>query len=286
MMATARAVLVDGPPGTGRTRLVQELALQCEAAGLAHEWWPATRGGHPLLRQFEPAVYASAEAFGGVLEVQWHNFAIRAGTTEALYLFDGALLQAGFRTLLAAGADRGAVAAIAVRLLSALDGLEPTVLYLSRREAPAHAEPDWAAWRDCCDGVFAGLSQHRLLINASRSDPRQRLQDALDFLDLRHRSLAVDDDLLKRLVGRYGSGDEQIRIDLGQDLGTREPTIALPGRQGERTLLAGSDGSFLVAGTDLKIQLRERPGEPAGLLLETGDPQFATLPTWLPRAED
>jgi len=281
-MAAARAVLVDGPPGTGRTRLVQELALQCEAAGIAHEWWPSTRGGHPLMRNFDPTLYPSLEAYGSVLEVQWHNFAIRAGTTDQLFLLDGALLQDGFRTLLAAGADPEAVADIAVRLLAALEALEPTILYLSRREAPAGAEGDWNAWRDCCDGVFAGLSQHRLLINASRADSRQLLQDALDFLDLRHRSLALDADQLGRLVGRYGSGDEQIRIDLGG----HEPTIALPGRRGERSLLAGRDGSFLVAGSDLKIQPREQSGAIAGLLLETGDPHFATLPTWLPRAED
>lgn len=281
-MAAARAVLVDGPPGTGRTRLVQELALQCEAAGMAHEWWPSTRGGHPLMRSFDPALYPSLEAYGSVLEVQWHNFAIRAGTTDQLFLFDGALLQAGFRTLLAAGADSDAVADIAIRLLAALEGLEPTVIYLSRREAPADAGADWNAWRDCCDGVFAGLSQHRLLINASRASSRQLLQDALDFLDLHHRSLAIDAEQLERLVGRYGSGEEQIRIDPG----SHEPTIALPGRRGERSLLASLDGSFLVAGSDLKIQPREQSGTIAGLLLETGDPHFATLPTWLPRAED
>ncbi|MCC5887723.1 MAG: hypothetical protein JJT88_14910 [Gammaproteobacteria bacterium] len=286
MMPAPRAVLVDGPPGTGRTRLVQELALQCEAAGLAHEWWPATRGGHPLMRSFEPAVYPGLEAYGSVLEVQWHNFAIRAGTTKQLYLFDGALLQAGFRTLLAAGAAAEAVADMAVRLLAALQDLEPTVLYLSRREAPADADSGWGPWRDCCDGVFAGLSQHRLLINASRSDARQRLQDALDFLDLRHRSLTADAGLIGRLVGRYGSGDDQIRIDLGNGLDSPEPTIALPGRPGMRSLLAGSDGSFLVAGSDLKIQPREQAGAISGLLLETGDPHFASLPTWLPRSED
>jgi hypothetical protein len=286
MMPASRAVLVDGPPGTGRTRLVQELALQCEAAGLSHEWWPATRGGHPLMRNFDAAVYPSVEAYGSVLQVQWHNFAIRAGTTDRLYLFDGALLQAGFRTLLAAGAEADTIASMAVRLLAALEGLEPTVLYLSRRDAPLDADSDWAPWRDCCDGVFAGLSQHRLLINATRSDARQRLQDALDFLDLRHRSLAVDADLLGRMVGRYGCGDEQIRIGLGNSLGNPEPSIALPGRPGLRPLLAASDGSFLVAGSDLKIQPREQAGAIAGLLLETGDPHFATLPTWLPRSED
>ena len=285
-MAAARAVLVDGPPGTGRTRLAQELALQCEAAGVAHEWWPATRGGHPLMRSFDPAIYPSLETYGSVLEVQWQNFAIRADTTEQLYLFDGALLQAGFRTLLAAGADADAVAGIAVRLIQALEGLEPTVLYLSLREAPPNADADWNAWRDCCDGVFAGLSQHRLLINASRASARQRLQDALDFLDLRHRSLDIDADHLGRLVGRYGSGDEQISIDAGTDLDSLEPTIALPGGRGARSLLASSDGSFLVAGSDLKILPREHSGAIAGLLLETGDPHFATLPTWLPRAED
>ncbi len=281
-MSAARAVLVDGPPGTGRTRLVQELALQCEAAGLAQEWWPRTRGGHPLMRDFEPAIYPSLEAYGSVLEVQWHNFAIRAGTTDYLYLFDGALLQAGFRTLLRAGADRDAVASIATRLLSALEGLQPTVLYLSRVEAPADADPDWNDWRDCCDGVFAGLLQHRLLINASRASAGERLQDAMDFLEIRHRPLAIDVDLLRRLVGRYGSGSEQIRIDLGKG----EPTIALPGRPGAQTLLASSDGSFLVAGSDVKIQPREQSGEIAGLLLEIGDPHFATLPAWLPRAQD
>lgn len=281
-MATARAVLVDGPPATGRTRLVQELALQCEAAGMAHEWWPATRGGHPLMRSYDPALYPSLEAYGSVLEVQWHNFAIRAGTTEQLFLFDGALLQAGFRTLLAAGADADAVTGIAERLLAALEGLDPTVLYLSRREAPEDAGSDWNAWRDCCDGVFAGLTQHRLLINASRASSQQLLRDALDFLDMPHRPLDVGSEQLGRLVGRYGSGDEQIRIDLGG----QEATIALPGRRGERSLLASRDGSFLVAGSDLKIQPREQSGSIAGLLLETGDPHFATLPTWLPRAED
>lgn len=281
-MGAARAVLIEGPPGTGRTRLVQELALQCAAAGLPHQWWPATRSGHPLLRAYEATAYADVDAYGSVLEVQWLNFATRAATTEDLYLFDGALLQQGFRTLLSAGADAATVAAMATRLLTALEGLSPTLLYLSRREAPTDAEADWGPWRDCCDLVFGSLSQHRLLLNASLTNPSQRLRDALDFLDLHHRPLGGDTGLLQRLAGRYGSGEDTIRIQLDAE----EPRIALPGRDRSRTLLAGDDGSFLVAGADLRIHPREQAGSIAGLLLETGDPHFATLPTWLPRVED
>ncbi len=281
----SRVILVEGPPGTGRTRLIQELTLQCDAQAQVHQWWPARRSGHPLRRPYDPAAYPTAEAYGSVLEVQWQNFATRVAADDVVYLFDAALLQDAFRALLAGGSESSRIAAICARLMDTLEPLAPRLLYLSRVDAPANADEDWHRWRSCCDEAFASLSQHRLLLNASRSDPQQLLAEALDFIDLGHRPLPVEDERLERLSGRYEAGGDEILI-------TRElagAAIRLPaklGVSGQRPLLAGIDGSFLVAGCDLRIAPREQSGYIEGLLLETGDPGLAALPNWLPRVGD
>ncbi len=284
-MPRGQLILIEGPPGTGRTRLTQELALQCEAQGRAHQWWPEQRNGHPLLRPYDPAAYPSADSYGGVLEVQWQNFATRSAAEDVVYLFDSALLQPGFRALLAAGCETERIAEISARLLTALEPLDPRLLYLSRVDAPEGAAADWHAWRDCCDHCFAGLSLHRLLVNASRAGPEERLAEALDFVELEHCPLELDSERGERVRGRYGDGQVDIAISL-DPAGAEARFSDRLGIGDRRTLLASADGSFLVAGVDLRITPREQSGSIDGLLLMTGDPRLAALPTWLPRIDD
>lgn len=284
-MPRGQLILIEGPPGTGRTRLSQELALQCDAQGRSHQWWPEIRSGHPLTRPYDPAAYPSADSYGSVLEVQWQNFATRSAADDVVHLFDSALLQRGFRALLAAGCEPDRIAAICTRLMTALEPLAPRLLYLSRAEAPAGAAADWHAWRECCDRCFAGLPQHRLLVNASRTGPEERLAEALDFVDLEYRPVAVDAGRLERLRGRYATGEDEIVISLDPAGAAARFSDPL-GIGGPRTLLASADGSFLVAGADLRIAPREQSGAVEGLLLTSGDPGLATLPTWLPRIGD
>ena len=290
-MTTTRLVFIEGPPHTGRTRLGQELMLQYAVQSRPHQFWSARSRDNPLLRPHDPAAYPSAASYAAALEVQWQNFATRATTTTDTFICAGALLQPGFRSLLAAGADAEHLQALIARLLLHMSDLQPTLLYLSRADVPATADPDWARWRDCCAGLFADLPQHRLLLNASRSEPQELLRDALDFLDLPHIPVLAERQRIARFAGRYAAGDQSELVIEPTTAGTaarvRLPAALLGGdaRQ-EYDLLPMPDGGFLVAGEDLALRPEESGGRMRGLHSESGDPLLAALPAFLTRIAD
>lgn len=284
-MRTTRAIFVEGHPGSGRSRLAQALALQFEALGRPHRLYRLDDSGHPLVRPWKPEEYTEVGAWADVLEVQWRNFATRAAQGDDVILFDAALLQPALRQLLAEGRPVEELVDLTVRLLDSLDALEPTVLYLSLREAPPDAAPDWEDWRTCCDRAFGTLEQHRLLLNASLAEPDLLLADALEFLDLPHRNLAQGGHPA-RLAGAYQSsaGRVEIRATGDDDAMIRLPPVLDAGHA--RPLLAAADGSVLVTGTRLRLSPRQEGGRITGLLARSEDTTPIPLDHWLPRIEE
>jgi len=288
-MTSTRLVFIEGPPHTGRTRLGQALMLQYTVQSRPFKFWPPRSRGNPLLRPYDPAAYPSAESYAVALEVQWQNFATRATTVNDTFLCAGALLQPGFRSLLAAGADAEHLQGLIMRLLGHVAALEPTLLYLSRADVPATAAPDWGRWRDCCAGLFASLPQHRLLLNASRASPQQLLEDALDFLDLPHTPVRAEARRIDRIAGRYAAGQAELVIEAtaaGGEARVRLPPGLADSERLECDLLPMPDGGFLVGGEDLLLRPEEVDGRVRGLHSESGDPALAALPAFLARLAD
>lgn len=278
-MIDTRLILVDGLPGTGRTRLAQQLSVQLGAAGVEHDLHHRNGRGHPLLRPWDPQAYSDGAAYARTLVLQWENFAIRSAAEGRPALFDAALLHAPAALLEAGAVDMDAAQTLARDLLGALEPLAPVLLYLWRAEAGSEVR------RQLGDGVFGRLAQRRALLNFDRSTADQRLADALSFLGVPRQQVALAPELAARLRGRYGAPGGALDEALLELTGAGTE-LRVAGQDGDagRALLPTTDGRLLVAGRDLALHPNLGPdGSVLGLLVETGDPALATLPEFLPR---
>lgn len=289
-MLDTRLVLIDGDTIAERTCLTQQIAVQLGAEGVSHSLWHADGRGHPLRRPWDATVYPDVTQYMETLLLQWQNFAIRAAAEPGVTLFDAGLADAPASLVRAGAATVGEAAGFAERLLEALEPVSPVLLYLW------HEAPEDARRQHLMDTVFARLPQHRALLNASRSTATERLGDALAFLGLQRRAVALAPELALRLHGRYGLADSSAGsgIDAGpwslRIAGGENDALAVTGLEGADVtlpLLPTVDGRLLVGGRDLALHPNiDRTGSVLGLMLETSDPRFAALPEFLPRNSD
>ena len=286
-MLDTRLILVDGDTVADRTGLTQQIAVQLGAEGVAHALWHAHGRGHPLRRPWDPTTYPDAMQYMDTLALQWQNFALRAATEPAVGLFDAGLGDAPAALVEAGAATVDEAAEFAARLLDAVEPVAPSLLYLW------HETPVNPRRQQVLDAIFARLPQHRALLNASRSTPAERVDDALAFLGLQRREVALAPDLTTRLAGRYASLPDSdavaLRITLDKhELATSGLAISgLDDLDALRPLLPTVDGRLLVSGRDLALHPHlDRSGIVIGLLLETTDPTLDALPEFLPRSHD
>lgn len=272
-----RLILVDGDTVADRTCLTQQIAVQLGAEAVECSLWHANGRGHPLRRPWDAASYPDAAQYMDTLLLQWQNFAIRAAAEPGVWLFDAGLADAPASLRRAGAATADDAAALAERLVEALEPLSPVLLYLWH-ETPADAHR-----QQLMDAIFARLPQHRALLNASRSSPAERLGDALAFLGLPRREVTLAPELAVRLTGHYGTADRwSLQISSGeQDALT---VSGLDGCDAPLPLLPTVDGRLLVGGRDLALHPNlDRAGTVLGLMLETTDPRLAAVPEFLPR---
>lgn len=289
-MLDTRLILVDGDTIAERTCLTQQIAVQLGAEGVEHDLRHADGRGHPLRRPWDPGSYAHAAQYMETLLLQWQNFAIRAAAQPGVWLFDAGLGAAPAQLLEAGAATVDEAAAFAERLLEALEPVSPVLLYLW------HEAPEDERRQDLMDTIFARLPQHRALLNASRSTATERLGDALAFLGLQRREVALAPELALHLQGRYGHADSSAgsRLEGGpwslQITGGENDALAVTGLEDADVplpLLPTVDGRLLVGGRDLALHPNiDRTGSVLGLMLETSDPRLAALPEFLPRSID
>ncbi len=131
-----RLVLVEGFPGSGKSTTAQWIATQLERQGRPVRWFYEYDAHHPVCDPRPDAFshFRNWEEFAAGRYAQWQAFCGKAAGSDAVTVFESALLQNTMLTVLRQMVPQDSFLALFKRIGSLIRPLGPRLVYFSQHE--------------------------------------------------------------------------------------------------------------------------------------------------------
>ena len=127
-----KLLLIEGPPGSGKTTTAELICLRLRSLGLDVRWYLEEAADHPVHPRSVVRVRRDPR-FGLICLNQWHRFVKEVGSEETVHVMEGSAFQSTVRFMIEE--CQGGVAEYFSRFELIVESLSPALVYLRPDDA-------------------------------------------------------------------------------------------------------------------------------------------------------